>query len=134
MGDRKGVYTLISAFLLIALAIFVIIGLSLYVSYLALSKARNADSYKDSVSQLGKKELLKQCYGKIIDMSGGYDMACMGNLTSGVVVSAINYTGCDAMNLTLVPPGEHEDIYVYNIPVYEQNRTRVCPGRLLLYD
>jgi hypothetical protein len=136
MFSKQAMYGLITAFFVICTAVFVTLGLSYIARYTTLIKVRAADSYKEDLSIVYQKELVQYCYGRIIDPSISLDPACIrqGSMNiRGLGLSVVPSPGCEEQNLTLLEPTEYTSAEVLSIPVYQNNQTQICPGRLHIY-
>ncbi|MBW2990404.1 hypothetical protein KY348_01730 [Candidatus Woesearchaeota archaeon] len=135
--NRKGVYSLITAFVFILVALGVVIGLIFIISNMTLVEVKLMDKYKSKLSVMSEKDFVHYCYGKILDDSATYDPSCLTNnldQVKGVTVKTLNYSGCEEKNLTLIAPQDYTEVEVFDIPVYQDEQRIICPARLHIYS
>jgi len=85
---------------------------------------------------LNIKEMVNHCYGTIIDDTSNFNTECLGNsqnLVKGITISINTYNGCTENNITIIPPNEFTTGQVFHIPVYQNNKEIICPGKLHIY-
>jgi hypothetical protein len=129
-------YSMLSAFVFILIATVVVLGLLQTISSMALFNVNIMDKYKDTFSVFGEKEYVHYCYGRILDDSKTYDPSCLTNNLDhikGLTVSVGAYSDCVQNTVTLMQPQKYSQVEVFDIPVYQNNQKRICPGKLHIY-
>ncbi len=133
---KYGIYSIISAFILIVVILFVTIGLAFIISSMSLFKANLMDKYSSDIKALDIKNMVSHCFGGIINESGAYDEACLQDTlgqVKGITVSTLRYGSCIPKNITIMPPEGYSTSEIFYVPVYQDNQKIICPGRLHIY-
>jgi hypothetical protein len=134
--NKKGIYSILSAFLLIIVTLIVIIGLVFIISSMALFEVNIMDKYKSDITTLNIKDMVQYCYGGIINETGNFDTGCLGSSidkVKGITVTTLLYESCQISNITIINPQGYTQSEVFYVPVYQNNKKIICPGKLNIY-
>jgi len=133
---KKGIYTIITTFILV-ITILVCIGLLFFVNNtLLVFKEQKSIGVREKYEFKNIRDRLYYCYGNIVDENDLLaDLDCM-NLKEkqGFSIRKIEYIDCPGgviKELNFRGTGRIERHY---IPIYHANRSIVCPAELTVYE
>ncbi len=135
LRDEKALYSALTAFFFLIVAVAVTLALLKVLSNEAVVEAALFQKSKEGLTFFSLRDVFTYCYGSVLEgLNDPAKRDCVksyAGVDKGLVVEVLGVEGCHPLSVEVVKPSSNRTAQSLSMPVYEGRR--ICLGKLKVY-